>query len=1101
MRKLLQRVGLEYRLGGLQSLAQPLARNRDAAIEVRQHPGNRQTCLREVLRNIAETLGKRLLVRASQDRPLSRPTISCVSIHAAAALLIIALFASVAHAQTTVTLNGTTYTTKSPPIAWFDGAGGVIQSGLAGKANSGNPAWTALNYSSTLLNGTYPYTSIDNQLLYNDGFGASVNAALCLTNSTTFAANCAIAKDQILNVQEYFPFLCNELEGDCIINGGEGYYVGSYGIIYYVPEWVTAFQALIAAGQLSSGDEALFADKILNDRSTAGGISGSPSTSCTNPTTVTGFNVSLASSGVITSTSPVFGAGQPIQVGYWLDVQNGVTAKVASIADSTHATIDSRSAGGTYTGPLAYRRNTWSAGDCGILWLVKHGRYAPQVLAYVSGSPVYPVIPPVGGDMAQGGTFADPQSNNTFATYQGYMSALIGTVNYDANASARSKAQITALYNDWFTNIDQAYLVSNWTGIHHDGAQYGLTRPPQMSSFPAILEMSLTSAPSMGTLWAENLLTHYNYAISPGNQSAEPAWGQNGESATPWSTQYLAFQAPNYFIYRNTTQGKYFNWLIQNYFTVTGNWGNPVGTNLLWTAGALEGNAAGNNIDGVFYYTDPAFPTLNINSGPDSVALNQVDTPSGSVLPQSVMFSRTGFSSSTDSLVEFFGSSEALADHNCRVNNPTPCAPGDYKIEKGNLLLADDGDLNNTYDIVYNNYNNGGPSSNYVEIGGAFNLVIGPNNATMPRANTDGSSNRYAYAMVDSTPAYLSGVGATLVQRHLVDFKEGQQFVFVWDDVATSGGQQKQLYLQYPNNFGASSDSTRGATVVTGPSIVSSSPGTGHSDAAQLLTKVIPVDGANSVYTYTNNSNGTYSGGFNTTFRVSACASTTGSSCNTSNTEAHFGVIHEPVLGTSNTMPATAVLTSDANHQAMQVAGASPKVASFPLGGALYNTASLTSTFTGTAQYLITGMVTGTYTVSGAVSSSCVVAASDNSCYFEGGPGAISLAVGTPTAATPTFSPTAPYTGTAISVTIASTTGGAALCYTLDGSTPLAATPGTCSHGTTYSGPVSISTTATLSAIATESGFINSSVASGVYTITAGGTVIGNATVGSVTIN
>jgi hypothetical protein len=87
------------------------------------------------------------------------------------------------------------------------------------------------------------------------------------------------------------------------------------------------------------------------------------------------------------------------------------------------------------------------------------------------------------------------------------------------------------------------------------------------------------------------------------------------------------------------------------------------------------------------------------------------------------------------------------------------------------------------------------------------------------------------------------------------------------------------------------------------------------------------------------------------------------------------------------------------------------------------------------------------------------------------------------TAATPTFNPVAGTYPSAQSVVIASTTAGATICYTTDGTTPAAATPGTCSRGNTYSGAVSVATSLTMQAIATESGYTNSAVASAVYTI------------------
>ena len=90
---------------------------------------------------------------------------------------------------------------------------------------------------------------------------------------------------------------------------------------------------------------------------------------------------------------------------------------------------------------------------------------------------------------------------------------------------------------------------------------------------------------------------------------------------------------------------------------------------------------------------------------------------------------------------------------------------------------------------------------------------------------------------------------------------------------------------------------------------------------------------------------------------------------------------------------------------------------------------------------------------------------------------------GTPQVATPTFSPAPGTYSSTQSVTLATTTGGATICYTTDGSTPTASTPGTCSHGTTYSGAISVSSTTTINAIGTLSANLNSSMASGTYTI------------------
>jgi len=82
----------------------------------------------------------------------------------------------------------------------------------------------------------------------------------------------------------------------------------------------------------------------------------------------------------------------------------------------------------------------------------------------------------------------------------------------------------------------------------------------------------------------------------------------------------------------------------------------------------------------------------------------------------------------------------------------------------------------------------------------------------------------------------------------------------------------------------------------------------------------------------------------------------------------------------------------------------------------------------------------------------------------------------TPTAVTPTFSPTPGSFTSAQTVAIADSTANAAIYYTTDGSTPT-------TSSTKYSSPIAISTTTTLNAIAVASGYQNSSIATGSYQI------------------
>ena len=96
--------------------------------------------------------------------------------------------------------------------------------------------------------------------------------------------------------------------------------------------------------------------------------------------------------------------------------------------------------------------------------------------------------------------------------------------------------------------------------------------------------------------------------------------------------------------------------------------------------------------------------------------------------------------------------------------------------------------------------------------------------------------------------------------------------------------------------------------------------------------------------------------------------------------------------------------------------------------------------------------------------------------FTQSGVGSAAYTITLPVAATPTFSPAAGTYASAQSVTVTSSTPGAAVYYTVDGTTPTTAS-------TRYTGSISVATGETIKAIAVLAGYQNSSVASAAYVI------------------
>ena len=180
--------------------------------------------------------------------------------------------------------------------------------------------------------------------------------------------------------------------------------------------------------------------------------------------------------------------------------------------------------------------------------------------------------------------------------------------------------------------------------------------------------------------------------------------------------------------------------------------------------------------------------------------------------------------------------------------------------------------------------------------------------------------------------------------------------------------------------------------------------------------------------------------------------------------------------------------------------GVSPTIPFTALGGSTGidlhsgDTFAVHMTYDGTtlAMRITDGVTNAVYNTSWTVNIPQIVGANTAYVGFTGGTGGLtssqkietwtflSSPVTQQTAATPTFSPAAgTYLGTQ-TVTISDTTAGAKIFYTTDGSTPATAAGGSTQS---YNGPLTVTGSQTIKAIATATGFNPSVVASAAYVI------------------
>jgi hypothetical protein len=593
---------------------------------------------------------------------------------------------------------------------------------------------------------------------------------------------------------------------------------------------------------------------------------------------------------------------------------------------------------------------------------MKHHLAAPPLIPGQASN--YPADYPVSG-----GTYVPVWGNLTLTKLFGYIAIGIGLARDDSRAVVLLK-QSYAYYidNQW------GYDKSRFTGLTHAGAAYTSWREvPYTAAIAFMLKQS--GGPDLtGGNYISNALAYFNYIEEPWDLTTISSWGDIYGPAQ----SYQGFS--NYGAWMAMTV---FPTLPYSAYYYNQNVSRPD-----WTVTGIKVNQ-GTEVGRAYMFVDPHHASTSYKSSPLQYVFMDTDyascvalSASGGVAHGATCYPNIGVQgvisrsdwTLTGSTIQLQAGTAAFPDHMVSTW-------GSYHILRKDPLLAGNGSQGG-------NWNGQLENDNVVELGGGANwnslgAAIYPSYAPITHwAGTDptgDAAGRYAYWMVDLSRTYTPAMDVSRAERSCIHFKKAghQDYLTCYDDIATTSGKQETDFFHY--YIHSSTISPSGGKVTVGTNTV-----TLIRASSSLVSSFLPLV-SNGIYTSLrgNDSNGNSA-------VVTVCASTTGSSCNTSATSGEWIAVHLPSTSTSAAMPTLtqpSCTGTGGNCTVVQIADSSyPKVAAFARQGVTLSGVSFTTTHSGTAQYLIAGMVPGNYSVSvngATVVSSVTVNANDNTLYFE----------------------------------------------------------------------------------------------------------------------
>ena len=261
------------------------------------------------------------------------------------------------------------------------------------------------------------------------------------------------------------------------------------------------------------------------------------------------------------------------------------------------------------------------------------------------------------------------------------------------------------------------------------------------------------------------------------------------------------------------------------------------------------------------------------------------------------------------------------------------------------------------------------------------------------------------------------------------------------------------------NGFLTSAVATGTYTIETAAATPTFSPAPGTYATAQQVTLSDTTSGASIYYTTDGSTPTTSSTKYSSAITVSATTTIKAIAAAT-------GFLNSAVASGTYTIETAAATPTFSPAPGTYAAAQQVTLSDTTSGASIYYTTDGSAPTTSSTKYSSAITVSVTTTIKAIAAASGFL----NSAVASG-----TYTIETP-AATPTFSPAPGTYATAQQVTLSDTTSGASIYYTTDGSAPT-------TSSTKYSSAITVSVTTTIKAIAAASGFLNSAVASGTYTI------------------